>query len=68
MLSKSHERIIPAKNISEEKMNILRRLEDKALGEIGQLDNIINDLIDKANHKGTKSNASPPQQRIPKQI
>lgn len=49
MLSKSHERIVPARNVPEERMRVLRQLEDKAAGEIGQLDSIINDLIDKAN-------------------
>lgn len=69
MLSKSHERIIPAKNVSDEKMGILKKLEDKALGEIGQLDNIINDLIDKANHKGNKASFSQPQQqRVTRQV
>lgn len=59
---------MPAKNVPEEKMNILKRLEDKALGEIGQLDNIINDLIDKANHKGKKGNCSPQKQRVSRQV
>lgn len=49
MLSKSHERIIPARNISESKMAILKNMEEKAFGEIRELDNIINDLVDRAN-------------------
>lgn len=49
MLSKSHEKIFPAKNVSEEKMEILKKMEEKAFGEIKQLDNIINGLVDKAN-------------------
>jgi hypothetical protein len=49
MLSKSHERIVSAKGIPEERMKILRKLEDKAVGEINELDCIISNLIDKAN-------------------
>jgi hypothetical protein len=51
MLSKSHERIVSAKGIPEERMKILRKLEDKAVGEINELDCIISNLIDKANGK-----------------
>lgn len=32
MLSKSHERIIPARGVSTEKMNILKQMEDRAFG------------------------------------
>lgn len=34
-------------------MKILKKLEDKAVGEINELDCIINNLIDKANEKPT---------------
>jgi hypothetical protein len=55
MLSKSHERIVSAKNVPEERMKILRQLEDKAVGEINELDCIINNLIDKANQNRKES-------------
>jgi hypothetical protein len=34
MLSKSHERIVTAKNIPEERMKVLNKMEEKAVGEI----------------------------------
>jgi hypothetical protein len=51
MLSKSHERIVPARGVSTEKMGVLKQMEDRAFGEIMELDNIINNLVDKANEQ-----------------
>lgn len=51
MLSKSHERIVPARNVGEEKMEVLREMERKAFGEIKELDDMIEGLVDQANEK-----------------
>jgi hypothetical protein len=47
-------------------MKILRKLEDKAVGEINELDCIINNLIDKANAnaRGTSINQAQSNKEI----
>ena len=49
MLSKSHERIVPARGISEDKLEVLKNMEDRAFNEIDELDNIIEGLVDRHN-------------------
>ena len=54
MLSKSHQRIISAKNLPLDKLNILQGLQVKAMEEISDLDQHIERLIDMANKKEVK--------------
>ena len=49
MLSKSHERVVPARGVPAEKMEVLKQMEKRAFGQIEELDNIINNLVDRAN-------------------
>ena len=49
MLSKSHERVVPARGVSVEKMGVLKQMEERAFVEIDELDNIISGLVDQAN-------------------
>ena len=48
MLKKSHEKIVSAKNIPEDRLAFLKNIEEKAFTDINKLDNIINNLMDKA--------------------
>lgn len=48
MLSKSHEKIVSAKNIPEDRLAFLKNVEEKAFTDINKLDNIINNLMNKA--------------------
>jgi len=48
MLTKSHERIVSAKNIPEDRLAFLKNVEEKAFTDINKLDNIINNLMNKA--------------------
>jgi len=48
VLTKSHERIVSAKNIPEDRLAFLKNVEEKAFTDINKFDNIINNLMNKA--------------------